>query len=75
MGGFFSFKIDVIFQLKLKTKIDIIFFFRYDYRYSKTKMTWFLKSIDFYLWKVIQNRYNIPTKIENEVSIPKSIHE
>ena len=38
-------------------------------------MTWFLKSIDFDLWKVIQNRYNIPTKIENEVSIPKSIHE
>ena len=34
-----------------------------------------LKSIDFDLWKVIQNRYNIPTKIENEVSIPKLIHE
>ena len=38
-------------------------------------MTWFLKSIDFDLWKVIQNRYNIPIKIETEVSIPKSIHE
>ena len=34
-----------------------------------------LKSIDFHLWKVIQNRYRIQTKIENEVSIPKSIHE
>ena len=27
-------------------------------------MTWFLKSIDFDYWKVIQNRYNIPTKFK-----------
>ena len=34
-------------------------------------MTWFLQSTDFYLWDIIENGPNIPTKVENVVFVPK----
>ena len=38
-------------------------------------MAWFLKFIDFDLWKVTENGYHFPTKIKNEMSIPKLSHD
>ena len=34
-------------------------------------MTWFLQSTNFYLWDIIENGPNIPTKVENVVFVPK----
>ena len=38
-------------------------------------MTWFLKSIDYDLWDIIQNGPHIPTKMENEIVILKLSQE
>ena len=38
---------------------------------EEKEMTWFLQSIDFYLWDIIKDGPNIPTKVENVVFVPK----
>ena len=43
-----------------------LFFMGIEDAYYKTRMTWFLKSIDFYLWYAIQNDPHNHTKIEME---------
>ena len=47
------------------------FFMGTDYSYWKTKMTWFLKSINLDLWDVIEDGPHIPSKLENGVMVLK----
>ena len=46
-----------------------------DHPYWKTKMTWFLQSINLDLWDVIEDGPRIPSKLENGVMVPKLKHE
>ena len=46
-----------------------------NYPYWKTKMTWFLQSINLDLWDVIEDGSYIPSKLENGVMVPKPKHE
>ena len=46
-----------------------------DYPYWKTKMTWFLQSINLDLWDVIEDGSHIPSKLKNGVMVPKPKHE
>ena len=46
-----------------------------DYDYWKTRMIWFLKSIDFDFWDVIKSSSHVLTKLENKVIIPKARQE
>ena len=41
------------------------FFTGTDYSYWKTKITWFLKSINLNLWDVIEDGPHIRSKLEN----------
>ena len=47
------------------------FFTGTDYSYWKGKISWFLKSINLDLWDVIEDGPHIPSKLENEVMVPK----
>ena len=51
------------------------FFERTDYPYWKTKMTWFLQSIDLDLWHVIEDDLTFPSKLVDEVMVPKPKQE
>ncbi|KAL6321533.1 hypothetical protein AAG906_021728 [Vitis piasezkii] len=51
------------------------FFMGTDYPYWKTKMTWFLQSINIDLWDIIEDGPHIPSKLENGVMVPKPKHE
>ena len=51
------------------------FFTRTDYPYWKTRMTWFLQSINLDLWDVIEDGSHIPSKLKNGVMVPKPKHE
>ena len=42
-----------------------------DYPYWKTKMTWFFQSTNLDLWDVIEDGPQIPSKLKNEVMVPK----
>ena len=42
-----------------------------DYPYWKTKMTWFIQSTNLDLWDIIEDGPHIPSKLENEVMVPK----
>ena len=48
---------------------------RTDYPYWKTKMTWFLQSINLDLWDVIEDGPLIPSKLENGMMVPKPKQE
>jgi len=47
------------------------FFYENEYVYWKDKMIIYLQSIDYDLWLSIENRPYKPTKIENDIIIPK----
>ena len=47
------------------------FFTRIDYPYWKTKMIWFLQSIDLDLWDVIEDDPTFPSKLVDRIMIPK----
>ena len=51
------------------------FFMETDYSYWKTKITWFLKSINLNLWDVIEDGPHIRSKLENWVMVPKPKQE
>ena len=48
---------------------------RTNYPYWKTKMTWFLQSINLDLWDVIEDSPTFPSKLIDEVMIPKPKQE
>ena len=52
-----------------------LFFTRTNYPDWKTKMTWFLKSINLYLWDVIKDGLTIPSKLLDGVMVPIPKHE
>ena len=47
------------------------FFTGTDYPYWKTKMTWILQSTDLELWDVIEDDQTFPSKLVDEVMVPK----
>nr|CAN81294.1 hypothetical protein VITISV_003263 [Vitis vinifera] len=51
------------------------FFMGTDYPYWKTRMTWYLQSTDLDVWDVIENDPTFPTKLVDEVLVPKPKQE
>ena len=51
------------------------FFAGIDYPYWKTKMTWFLQSIDLDVWDVIENDPTFPSKLVDGVMVRKPKQE
>ena len=51
------------------------FFMGINYPYWKTKMTWFLQSIDLDVWDVIEDDLTFPSKLVDEVMVPKRKQE
>ena len=51
------------------------FFTGTDYPYWKTKMTWILQSTDLELWDVIEDDQTFPSKLVDEVMVPKPKQE
>ena len=48
-----------------------LFFTRTNYPYWKTKMTWFLQSIDLDVWDIIEDGPTFPSKLVDRVMVPK----
>ena len=46
-----------------------------DYPYWKTKMTWFLQSIDLDVWDAIEDDLTFPSKPVDGVMVPKPKQE
>ncbi|KAL6320974.1 hypothetical protein AAG906_010783 [Vitis piasezkii] len=46
-----------------------------DYPYWKTRLTWYLKSTDLDVWDVIEDGPTFPTKLVDEVLVPKPKQE
>ena len=51
------------------------FFVGTNYPYWKTKMTWILQSTDLELWDVIEDDQTFPSKLVDEVMVPKPKQE
>ena len=51
------------------------FFTGTDYPYWKARMTWYLQSTDLDVWDVIEDGPNFPTKLVDEVLVPKPKQE
>ena len=62
-------------QTEYFTKHKAPFFTGIDYPYWKTKMTWYLQSIDLHVWDAIENDPTFPTKLVDGVMVPKPKQE
>ncbi|RVW83560.1 hypothetical protein CK203_054232 [Vitis vinifera] len=51
------------------------FFMGTDYPYWKTRITWYLQSIDLDVWDVIEDDLTFPTKLVDGVLVPKPKQE
>ena len=51
------------------------FFTGTDYPYWKTRMTWYLQSIDLDVWDIIKDDPTFPTKLVDGVLVPKPKQE
>jgi hypothetical protein len=54
-----------------RVSVDSPFFNGNDYAYWKAMLIIYLQSIYYYLWLFIENEPHKPTKIENDIIIPK----
>ena len=57
------------------TKHKAPLFMGTDYPYQKTRMTWYLQSTDLDVWDVTEDGPTFPTKLVDEVMVPKPKQE
>ncbi|RVW18796.1 hypothetical protein CK203_098353 [Vitis vinifera] len=62
-------------QAEIFSKHRAPFFTGTDYPYWKTRMTWYLQSIDLDVWDVIEYDPTFPTKLVDRVLVPKPKQE
>jgi len=59
-------------QNKWSSTFRSLFFNDNDYVYWKARMIIYIQSIDYDLWLSIENEPHKPTKIKNDITVPKA---